>query len=118
MENTREAYLKKIEELKIENRIKMIDALTRQIPESRDECEILLENNNYDIMNTIRKYYDIKKEEEKEKNKNTLIFESMREIMDEASEKYYKEKDIKEAKEKIVEKYKNMNQQSDTREGS
>ena len=107
MENSKEEYVKRMENLKLENRKKMIDALTRQIGENHEKCEELLEETNYDIMSAIKKYYNIEKKEKK-KTTNTILFDTMREMLDEASDKYYREKDLNEAKEKILEKYKNL----------
>tara|TARA_A100001015_G_C14408690_1_gene488301 strand:- start:113 stop:523 length:411 start_codon:yes stop_codon:yes gene_type:complete len=106
MERNKEEYLKKMENFKLENRKKMVDALTRQIGENYETCDKLLEESNYDIMVAIKKYYNIeKKEENKNKTSNTILFDTIRGVLDEASEKYYREKDLQEAKEKIVEKY-------------
>ena len=74
--------------------------------ENYETCDKLLEESNYDIMVAIKKYYNIeKKEENKNKTSNTILFDTIRGVLDEASEKYYREKDLQEAKEKIVEKY-------------
>jgi hypothetical protein len=102
MKKQKEEYEKKMKE-------HYVEVLMNQTTLTNEEAKELLEKNNYNVMDCVRIFMGInKKEKTKQESKFTVnqgIYNHIRGMMDEASQRYEKQKEMEEKLQRMRETY-------------
>lgn len=104
-----------IEKILDEKEKKVLEVVLRQTNLEETEAKKMLEENDYDPITVIKKYFGIKPKQDKKKvSINQGIYKGIREMMDDASKKYRLSKELEKYKEEVLNTLKNKKLESIT----